>query len=116
MASFVVETYVPGGDLDRFAVDVDGIQAAVASAGVGWSVHHIRSYLVPSDEMGYHVVEAATPDDVARLADVAHLEVERIVQAIGVGASGGEPGTGEATTQPDRAPGRRRPGDAASGG
>jgi hypothetical protein len=85
MASFVVETYVPGGDLDRFVVDVDGIRAASAS-GVGGAVHHVRSYLVPSDEMGFHVVEADTADDVARLTDLARLEVERIVQAIGVGA------------------------------
>lgn len=89
MASFVVETYVPGGNLDRFVVDVDGIRAASASSA-GGAVHHIRSYLVPSDEMGFHVVEADTADDVARLTDLASLEVERIVQAIGVGGARAE--------------------------
>lgn len=86
MASFVVETYVPSGDAERFAGDVDGIRVAAEAIVVGdGRVYHVRSYLVPSDEMGFHVVEANSVEDVVRLAELAGIEVERIVEAIGVG-------------------------------
>ncbi len=84
MVSFVVETYVPGGDRERFASDVDGIRAAVASIAAEMQVHHVRSYFVPSDEMGFHVIEANSAEDVARVTELAGIEVERIVEAIGV--------------------------------
>lgn len=85
MVSFVVETYVPGGDRERFATDADGIRVAVASIGAEIQVHYLRSYFVPSDEMGFHVVEANSAEDVARVTELAGIEVERIVEAIGVG-------------------------------
>jgi len=86
MTSFVVETYVPSGDPERFAVDVEGIRlAAEAIVVVDGQVHHVRSYLVPSDEMGFHVVEADSAEDVMRVTKLAGIEVERIVKAIGVG-------------------------------
>jgi hypothetical protein len=85
MASFVVETYVPQSDAERFATDVDGIRAAVGAVGVDGKVHHVRSYFVPSDEMGFHVVEADNAEDVVRVTKLASIEVERIVEAIGVG-------------------------------
>jgi hypothetical protein len=85
MASFVVETYVPQGDQERFSADVDGMrEAAEVVVVVAGKVHHIRSYLVPGDEMGYHVVEADSAEDVVRVAKLAGIEVERIVSAIGI--------------------------------
>jgi hypothetical protein len=86
MTSFVVETYVSDGDADRFAADVDGIRAAVESGvHAAGRVSHVRSYLVPSDEMGFHVMEAESSDDIVRVAALASIEVERIVTAIDVG-------------------------------
>jgi hypothetical protein len=86
MASFVVETFVPEGDADRFAVDVTGLRAAAEAILVAdGRVHHVRSYVVPSDQMGFHVVEADTAEDVVRVTTLASIEVERIVRAIGVG-------------------------------
>lgn len=83
MTSFVVETFVPEGDAKRFAADVDGLRAAAeATASNGRHLHHVRSYLVPSDSMGFHVVEGTTAEDVVRLTELAHIEVERIVEAI----------------------------------
>lgn len=83
MPSFVVETYVPSGDAGRFAADVDGLrEAAVADGG---AASHIRSYLAPGDEMGFHVVEAASIAVVARVAALAGVEAERVVPVIGVG-------------------------------
>jgi hypothetical protein len=89
VTSFVVETYVPDGDATRFAADVDGLRAAVESTSFGGSVHHVRSYLVPSDSMGFHVVEGDSAEDVVRLTELASIEVERIVEAIGL--DGDEP-------------------------
>ena len=89
MASFFVETYVPPGDHAKFSHDVNGLRAALeAIAATDGQVQHVRSYLVPSDEMGVHVVEAESAEAVMRLATLAGLEVERIVPAIG-GDSGG---------------------------
>ena len=83
MTSFVVETFVPEGDATRFAADVDGLRAAAESTSLsGGHLHHVRSYLVPSDSMGFHVVEGGSAEDVVRLTELAHIEVERIVEAI----------------------------------
>jgi hypothetical protein len=88
MASLIVETFVPGDAQDRFAAEADGIRmAAEAIMVANGRVHLVRSYLVPGDEMGYHVVEADNAEDVARVTMLAGIEVERIVQAIGVGPS-----------------------------
>jgi soluble P-type ATPase len=85
MPSYVVETYVEEGDRERFAIDVAGIRSAVATMAVGDSVvQHVRSYIYPSDEMGFHVVVADSEETVARLAKAAGIDVERIVSAIGI--------------------------------
>ena len=85
MPSYVVETYVEEGDRERFAIDVAGIRSAVATMADGDSVvHHVRSYIYPSDEMGFHVVEADSEETVVLLAKAAGIDVERIVSAIGI--------------------------------
>lgn len=85
MASFVVETYVPADAQGRFAAEADVIRVAadtaVAAAG---HVRHVRSFLAPGDAMGFHVVEADSSEDVARVAALAGVEVERIVEVVGV--------------------------------
>jgi hypothetical protein len=91
MASFLVETYVRQGDRDQFAAAVGGLRAALEAAnGHDGPVRYVRSYLVPSDEMGVHVVESDSAEVVKRLAKLAGIEVERIVSAVGV-----DPGRGE---------------------
>jgi hypothetical protein len=87
MASFLVESYVPEGNVDRFSDDVDGLRAATASMGPSpRTVRYVRSYLVPADEMGFHVMEAPDADAVARVVALAHLDVERVVATIGISA------------------------------
>lgn len=89
MASFVVETYVPLGDHDRFQVDVDGIRVAVTSTSAGPArAHHVRSYLAPNDEMAFHYVDAGSAEDVRRLMELAGIEAERIVTVIGIDPTG----------------------------
>jgi hypothetical protein len=91
MTSFVVETYVPDGDPERFAADVEGILAAVDSVlPVARGVRHVRSYLVPTDQMGFHVIRADNAEDIATVTRLASIEVERIVAAIGVGPDEGD--------------------------
>jgi hypothetical protein len=86
MASFLVESYVPDGNVARFADDVDGLRAATASPRpADRGVVYVRSYLVPGDEMGFHVVEAPDVDAVTRVAALAHIDVERVVPTIGIG-------------------------------
>ena len=85
MASFVVETYVPRGDQDRFRGDVDGIRAAVASTSASpVGALRVRSYLAPIDEMAFHYVDAGSAEDVRRLTELAGIEAERIVTVIGI--------------------------------
>jgi hypothetical protein len=105
MTSFVVETYVPDGDPERFAADVDGIRAAVDSVlSVARRVQHVRSYLVPSDEMGFHVIRADNAEDIVTVTALARIEVERIVAAIGVGPDETDisPGDGGIVPKPGR--------------
>lgn len=93
MASFVVETFLPQGNADRFSIDVVQVAAAVeAMAVVGGHVRHVRSYVVPSDEMGFHVVEAESAEQVREITTRARIDVERIVEAIGVGPGGSTSG------------------------
>jgi len=89
MASFLVETYIRQGDRDGFAAAVVGLRSALESAnGPNGPVRYVRSYLVPSDEMGVHVVESDTAEAVKQLAKLAGIEVERIVSAVGVDPDG----------------------------
>ena len=85
MASFLVETYVGQGNREQFAGAVGALRAALAAMVVSdIRVHYVRSYLVPNDEMGVHVVEADDVEAVMQLAKRAGIDVERIVSAIGV--------------------------------
>jgi hypothetical protein len=81
---FVLETYVPDGSQARFSGDVDGLRRAAGSTDPAGGVRHLASYLVPGDEMGFHLVEAATASDVQRMASRAGIEAERIVEAVDV--------------------------------
>jgi hypothetical protein len=82
MPSYVVETFVPGDARQRLEAEADGMRTA--SAGLDGHVTVVRSYFVPGDEMGFHVVEADTLEHAARAAALAGIEVERIVETIRV--------------------------------
>jgi hypothetical protein len=83
VTSFVLETYVQGGSHQRFSGDVDGLRRAAGVDPAG-SVRHVASYLVPADEMGFHLIEAGSASDVERVANRAGIEAERIVEAVDV--------------------------------
>jgi hypothetical protein len=81
---FVLETFVPDGSQERFSGDVDGLRQAARSIDPAGGARHLASYLVPSDEMGFHLVEAASEGDVELMASRAGIEAERIVEAVDV--------------------------------
>lgn len=82
MPSYVVETFLSGDAGERLAAEAVGIRtAAFELAG---HVTVVRSYFVPGDEMGFHVLEADTLEDAARVVSLAGVEVERIVETIRV--------------------------------
>ena len=81
MANFVVETFVPSGSHQRFETDVDGLRRAASIGGPSGRVLHLRSYLVPGDEMGFHLLEADSASAVAEVASRAGIDPERIVEA-----------------------------------
>ncbi len=82
MTSFVLETFVPGGSRDHFTGDVAGLRRAAGTADAGGAVRHLGSYLVPGDEMAFHLVDASDIRDVERVAGEAGVEAERIVEAV----------------------------------
>lgn len=84
MTRFVLETYVPDGNHERFSDDVVGLRRAVGSTDPTGGIRHLASYLVPADEMGFHLVEATAASDVERMASEAGIEAERIVEAVDV--------------------------------
>lgn len=96
MASFLVETHVVQGGRDQFATAVDNLRVALdAVPAADREVQLVRSYLVPRDELGVHVLQAATAEAVLRLTKAAGIEVERIVSAVGLDpAEHGDPGIG----------------------
>jgi hypothetical protein len=100
MAWFVVETFVPEGDRERFVADVRSIQSAARAArSEDGRVRHLRSYLVPADAMGFHVIQAGSAADVTRLTELARVEVERIVPTFSVGPDGSERQAGISTVE-----------------
>ncbi len=87
MASFLVESYAPRLDAEGLELIVGRAQAAAESLdGPSGRVRHVRSYVVPGDEMCFHVFEAASVEEVVRVCELAGIEVERVVDAIGAGS------------------------------
>ena len=85
MASFLVEVYESDPDGPGFTRAVDGLrEAADVLSREGSRVRHVRSYVVPEDEMCFHVFEAGSVEDVARVSEIAGIEIGRIVETIGV--------------------------------
>ena len=84
MPSFVVETFVPAEGREQFTRSIEDLRAASDRSRDRGGVRHLRSFLVPDDEMGFHVLEARTVTDVARVTQSAGIEVERVVEVVTV--------------------------------
>jgi hypothetical protein len=79
VTTYLVEGYVPGGDIadlqDRACA------AAATMSSEGHTVRYLRSVVVRPDETCFHLFEAASEDVVAELARRAKLGYDRIVEA-----------------------------------
>lgn len=75
MAKYLIELYVPRGS----ARTTERLTTAVAAAGA--PLRHLQTIVVPTDEIGFCLVEAPSLAAVAELAEAAGLEPERIVEA-----------------------------------
>ena len=75
--TFLVEAYAPA--TSEVTALTRQAEAAAASQ-VGASIRHIRSILVPEDEICFHLFEAGSVDIVARAIGNADLRAQRIVE------------------------------------
>ena len=83
MASYLVETYVPGTqEQDARAAGRRAQAAARKLSRCGASVRYVRTTFLPGDETCFHVFEAASSDAVADACRLAGLETPRIVPAV----------------------------------
>lgn len=83
MRSFLVESYVagtPNPDVRSLAALAQAGAAAGAREGI--EVRHVRSFLAPDDEICFHVFEAASRQEVARMTELVNLDHERITEVI----------------------------------
>ena len=83
MATFVIETFIDRArgteELRRAAGRLRTAILATPSSDPRRRL--VRSYYVPEDEFGLHLVEASSSDDVLALCREARLVPERIVEA-----------------------------------
>jgi len=81
--SFLVETYLPRGELHERATRERGARAAAEELAEGGSdVRFDRSIHVPEDELCFFVFDAPTSRLAAMAAERAGLEPVRIVAAV----------------------------------
>ena len=75
--TFLVEAYAPASsELAALSRHAD----AAAASETGAPIRHIRSILVPEDEICFHLFEASSADTVARALGNADLRAQRIVE------------------------------------
>lgn len=83
VASYLVETYVPGVlAQDARAAGRRARAAARQLSRQGLAVRYVRTTLLPGDETCFHIFEAVSPDAVAEACRLAGLEAPRIVPAV----------------------------------
>lgn len=87
--TFLVEAYAPSStELDRIS---EQARLAVSAASTPQSVRHLRSILVPEDELCFHLFEAESADRLAAAIDSAAMTAPRIVEVTLVSANGVDP-------------------------
>jgi hypothetical protein len=83
VASYLVETYVPGAHAtDARSAGGRARAAARKLSREGIAVRYVRTTLVPGDETCFHVFEADSRDAVAEACRLAGLDTPRIVAAL----------------------------------
>lgn len=79
MPTFAAERYLPGSTPDEREAEIARVlDARAAMAGLG--VTHLRSVVIPADEMCMHLFAAARESDVIVAYRRARLPYDRIVE------------------------------------
>jgi hypothetical protein len=76
MATYLIELYASRGTTRA----AKRIAAAIATTGK--ELRYLRTILVPDDEICFCLIEAPSVAALAELAETAHVELDRIVEAI----------------------------------
>jgi hypothetical protein len=79
VTTYLIETYVAGGDMADLRDRARATAAAMSDEG--HVIRDLRSVLVPADETCFHLFDAGSEELVAELARRAELRYERIVEA-----------------------------------
>jgi len=83
MPTFIAETFVP----QTRAEEVEAVTERLSRLGpaddlsAGPIVRYVRSTFVPGDEVCFHIFEAASADDVVRIANDLGVRLDRIAEA-----------------------------------
>jgi len=82
MTRYVVELYRPGSCVEPLRGVADRLRtSATELIDKGTAVHYVGSIFLPGDETCLHVLEAPCEAAVRALAELAAIEVDRIVPA-----------------------------------
>jgi hypothetical protein len=91
MASFLLETYTTARPGDVAVLVARARAAAESASAQGYEVRHVRTFLVPDDEMCFHIFDASSAKAVERMAELAELVRGRITEVVeGVVADSGD--------------------------
>ncbi len=74
MKRFLVESYTPP------SAQLDDIEARARRATGGTGVQYVRSILVRTDEICFHLLDAPSAGDVGDVMGVAGIEAQRILE------------------------------------
>jgi len=86
---YLVERFWPGVTAAEARAAVRRLDAAAGRSGGGASsVRHLRSGLIPRDELVWSMVEAASGEAVIAVASAARHPIDRISETIVVGGKG----------------------------
>jgi hypothetical protein len=78
MPRYLVEGHVP----DSPAAHADARQRATRTGLFGGGVRHVRTTLLPTDEVALHLFDAPSLAALQRAGELAALHYERIVEAV----------------------------------
>ena len=76
MTRYLIESYVAGSVVE------DHRDRARRTAELGTGVRYVRTTFLPGDETVLHLFEAPSAEALDRAGQLAHLEFDRIVEAV----------------------------------
>ncbi len=83
MPMFLVETYAPQRPHGALVeIERRARNAATQLSRAGMAVRYLRTMYVPADETCFHVFEGPSADAIKQVGRRAHLEFDRITEAV----------------------------------